>query len=334
MSYKKIIIISSIILPIILIVWFFKLANNYPRKIDLKYRPDYFGVTFSKKTAAVLNLDWRELYLAILDDLQVKQIRLPIYWDEIEKADGQYDFSDYDYLLTEGAKRNVKFIASIGWRLPRWPECHTPTWLKGSETEKIKNETLKMLEVTVNHYKDQTAIVYWQVENEPLLNVFGECPPADENFLRKETALVRSLDSRPIIISSSGELGSWKKEAQLADIFGATLYRVVWGKYTGYIRYPMPSWYYRLKAILAGVKPGRRFILELQAEPWAPTGLFSDLTPAQINKSFDLQQFKANTQYAINVNFDKAYLWGVEWWYSELKQGHGEYWALAKTLFK
>ena len=328
------IIFIIITLLALLIIWFFKFARNYPRNIDLQYQPSYFGITFSKKAAAILKLDWRELYLAILDDLQVKQIRLPIYWDEIEKSEGQYDFSDYDYMFAEGAKRDVKFIASVGWRLPRWPECHTPTWLKGSETDKIKNETLRMLEIAVNHYKDQGAIVYWQVENEPLLNVFGECPPGDEDFLKKEVALVKSLDSRPIIISASGELGSWREEVKIADIFGTTMYRVVWGKYTGYFRYPLPAWYYRLKANLFGAKPGQRFILELQAEPWAPTGIASDLTRVEASKSFDFGQFRANIQYAINVNFDKAYLWGVEWWYYELKAGHSEYWALAKTLFK
>ena len=232
----------------IVLIYFFKLADNYPLRQDLKHTPDFFGVTFSTKFCKELGLDWKEVYLAALDDLQVKEIRLPIYWDQIEKDKGSYDFSQYDYILQEGAKRNVKFIVNIGWRLPRWPECHAPEWASSKSLVYTQVNAIAMLQTVVQHYKDNPSIIAWQLENEPFFDAFGVCPPSDEEFFKRELAAVKALDERPVMVSATGEMSLWKKEAKYGDLFGSTVYRVVWGKYTNYIRYPIPAWFYRLKA--------------------------------------------------------------------------------------
>lgn len=322
-----------ILIIILLLIYFFKFASNFPLRRDLKHEPNFFGITFSTKFSEELGLDWREVYLAALDDLQVKEIRLPIYWDQIEKERGVYDFSDYDYIISEGEKRGVKFVANIGWRLPRWPECHAPDWAGKKSLAATQAATLNMLEQVVEHYKDNQAIIIWQLENEPFFDAFGVCPPSDENFFRQELALVKSKDSRPIMVSATGELSFWNKEAKYADIFGSTVYRVVWGKQTGYIRYPIPAWFYRLKAFINGIEPENRYIVELQAEPWVPNGNMIYLPEKEARKSFNLEQFKANLQYAINIDFEKSYLWGVEWWYYQYKYGDKSYWELARTIF-
>lgn len=43
------------------------------------------GVTFSSRYAGDIGLDWRQAYISMLDDLKVKNIRLPVYWDLVEK---------------------------------------------------------------------------------------------------------------------------------------------------------------------------------------------------------------------------------------------------------
>jgi hypothetical protein len=325
---------ALVVLFLLLFLYFFKIATNYPWQQDLKYKPGFFGVTFSTKFCSELGLDWRETYLAIIDDLQVKEIRLPIYWDQIEKESGVYDFSDYDYIIQEGAKRNVKFIANVGWRLPRWPECHAPEWAVQKSLATTQAKAIKTLGVVVDHYKNENSIVAWQLENEPFFDAFGVCPSSDENFFKRELDLLKSKDSRPVMVSATGELSWWTKEAKYGDLFGSTVYRVVWGQYTGYFRYPIPAWFYRFKAYLAGIKPENRYVIELQAEPWVPNGRMIYLSAEEANKSFNLDQFKANLQYAININFHRTYLWGVEWWYYQYKNGDKGYWELARTLFK
>jgi len=328
---KIMLIISAAI--ILLGVYFFKFAPNYPLKQDLKHRPGFFGVTFSKKFCEEMGLDWHEVYAAIINDLKVKEIRLPIYWDEIEKERGEFDFSDYDYMINEGAKNGVKFIANIGWRLPRWPECHAPSWATKKSLAATEAATLNMLTAVVNHYKDNPAVTAWQVENEPFFNAFGLCPPGDEDFFTNEVNTIKRFDNRPVVVSATGELSFWRREVKLADIFGSTLYRVVWGPLTGYIRYPIPAWFYRFKAWLVGLKPEERIIIELQGEPWVPSGNIIYMPGKEINKSMNLKQFRANLQYAINVNFSKTYIWGVEWWYWQYKNGEPGYWELVRTLF-
>ncbi|MFA6390067.1 MAG: beta-galactosidase, partial [Patescibacteria group bacterium] len=179
------------------------LGKNYP-KSELSY-----GLTFSKKKASDLGFDWKKVYLSVLDELKVKKLRLAAYWDEVEPAKGKYEWADLDWQVKEAEKRNVELILAVGSRLPRWPECHYPGWAKDSSKEETDSRLLNYIKETVKRYKDSKAVKYWQVENEPFLNHFGECPNPDKNLLDKEIALVKSLDSREIVITDSGELSFW-----------------------------------------------------------------------------------------------------------------------------
>ena len=322
----------TVMVLIISAALFMKIFYNSSHK-TIERNPDFFGVTFSKKYAKEIGLEWREVYLAVLNDLQVKHVRLPIYWDDIESEKGVFNYGDYDWMISEGAKRNTKFVINIGWRLPRWPECHAPAWTNQESVADIQARTLLMLEKTVRRYQDNPAILYWQVENEPFLNIFGICPPSDEAFFAKEIALVRSLDKRQIIVSGPGELNMWQQEAKYGDIFGTTMYRVVWNNFIGYLRYPIPTWFYRFKAWLVGIPEDKRIIAELQAEPWVPQGKIIYLPKAEADYSFSVDQFRDNLQYALDTKFKMAYLWGVEWWYWQYKHGDPSFWELARTLF-
>jgi hypothetical protein len=190
------------------------------------------------------------------------------------------------------------------------------------------------MKAVVERYKDRPEIVAWQVENEPLLDWFGECPQGDEEFLKKEVSFVKSLDDRPIIISASGELSLWEKEVKLGDVFGTTMYRVVWNPWFKYFRYPLPAWFYKVKLYSQGKNLDQAIVSELQAEPWVPNGTLADLEFTEYKKSFDIEQFRANLQFAINVDFKQTYLWGVEWWYLKHLEGDSEYWDLGKEIFK
>ncbi|MBT4516774.1 MAG: hypothetical protein HOC78_02660 [Candidatus Komeilibacteria bacterium] len=314
-------------------IWFVKFAKHYAHNGELKRNADVWGVTFSTKFVDELGLNVNEVYTAMLDDLQVKQIRLPIYWDQIEKNEGEFNFSVFDELLAEGVERDVKFVANLGWRLPRWPECHAPTWTQDMPIGDIQNKTFSMLKIAIDHYKDHPEIVAWQIENEPLVDWFGDCPAGDEEFLKQEVELVKSLDDRPIIISASGELSMWKREAEIGDVLATTLYRVVWNPWFKYFRYPLPASFYNWKAERVDKVGEQMIISELQAEPWVPNGTLAELPDNEINKSFDLRQMESNLQFAQKINFSKNYLWGVEWWYLRKINGDDSYWNLAKQLF-
>ncbi len=307
---------------------------------NLTYQPAQnieYGVSFSPGYAKYLKLDWQKTYTLILDDLKVKNLRIPSYWDVLEPEKGKYDFSETDYMLDEAKKRGAQALLVLGVKQPRWPECHTPLWAGKLSVPERQQKILEFVKKTVNRYKDNSSVRAWQVENEPFLFGFGEgCDRPDANFLRAEINLVKSLSNKKIIVSDSGELGSWIVPMQTSDIFGTTLYRQVWDKFLRYVTYPVPPYFYTLKSDLIksmfAPRNQKTIIVELQSEPWLAGGDF--ISVKEQSQVFTINQFKNYMNFAKKTGFDEMYLWGAEWWYFMEANGHPEYLNYAKTLFR
>lgn len=294
-----------------------------------------FGVTFSKPFAEFLGLDWKETYLATLKDLQLKKIRLSSYWNEIEPSENNFQFGDLDWQVSEASKNNADIILVLGQKQPRWPECHIPDWAKELTLKDRQDRIMNQIKTVVSRYKNEKNIVAWQVENEFFFH-FGECPEYDTDFFDKEIAYVRSLDnSRPVIITDSGELSSWYRAAGRADIMGTTMYRIVYNKDYGYFTYPIPASFYTVKAqlikALTGVK--KIIVIELQGEAWGPQ-MPNEMSPEEQAKSMDPKKFKNIAEYARSTGFSEGYFWGVEYWYWLKKVKEDDrMWEEAKKIF-
>ena len=289
-----------------------------------------WGVNFSQKHTQNLGLDWRETYLALLDDLGAKNIKLITHWDLIEPNEGEYNFEDLDWQIKEAKNRGAKILLVIGIKTGRWPECHEPDWVQNQKS------LSEYIEKIVNRYKDENAIWAWQVENEPLFP-FGECPWIDKKFLKKEIDLVKSLDyrERPIVISDSGEGSFWIAAADLGDIVGITMYKKVWFEQIRfYVYYPLPpTFYWRKAKYIEKIFNKKVIVTELQAEPWGPKLLYESPLEEQ-EKTMNLERLKANIGFAKKTGLDEFYLWGAEWWYwMKQKQNRPEIWNEAKNLF-
>ncbi len=293
-----------------------------------------WGVNFSQKHAQDLGIDWKEAYLALLDDLKVKDIKLITHWDLIESEKDKYNFEDLDWQIKMVEEKRVSFILVIGIKTGRWPECHIPQWAQGLSKEEQQKEISALLEQIVLRYRGQVSLWAWQVENEAFFP-FGECPWTDINFLKKEIDLVKSLDTKPIIISDSGEFSFWIRAARLGDIVGVTLHKRVWFEELRlYVRYPFPpSYYWRRAEIIRKFFDKKVISVELQAEPWGPKLIYDSPLEEQ-EKTMNLEQFKKNIEFARKTGFDTFYLWGAEWWYwMKEKQNQPEIWQEAKKLF-
>ncbi|MCL5784479.1 MAG: cellulase family glycosylhydrolase [Patescibacteria group bacterium] len=296
-----------------------------------------YGVTFSSAYSQQLGLDPKEVFQSIIDDLKVKKIRLPVYWDMVEKTPGQFDFGQTDALLDMAQEKNTQIILSLGYKVPRWPECFSPKWAANLNKKQSEDEILKLLDQEVEHFKNRPEIVAWQIENEPLLN-FGICKMFSEDFLKQEVDLVRSRDNRPVVLTDSGELGTWVTALKFSDIMGSSLYRTVWNPILGYLDYPLPPLYYRLKAYLTKsiFAPHSQgiFISELQTEPWSPGKPLAQIPIGEQVKIFDINKFQNAVNFTARTTIKEQYLWGTEWWYWMKIHGHPEYWDYAQTLFK
>lgn len=306
--------------------------GHIPKKEELEY-----GVTFSQKQASDLGLDWKAVYSAMFDDLGAKKLRISAYWDLLEKEENAlYDWTDLDWQINLAEEKEAELILAIGGRLPRWPECHYPSWLQDATQEKREKATLDYIEKTILRYKDRSVIKAWQIENEPFLKYFGECPKFNSSFLDQEIALVKSLDDRDIVITDSGELSLWVPAAKRADIFGTTMYRDTYsGKLKRYIHYPITPGFFRFKKNVTDLfaSPKKWMVIEMQGEPWGPKH-FQYLSAKERSKTMDLEKFKSMIEFSSQTGFQEFYLWGVEWWYWEKEKGDSAIWNEAKKLYK
>lgn len=336
-NFKMIILFLLLILIIIAIIIFcYFFVGNSKRVEKITW-----GIDFSQMQSETLKLDWRETFLAVINDLGVKKIKLHTQWDWVEGKKDDYYFDDIDWQIKQAERNNVKIIYVLGIKTGRWPECHTPTWFEGISREEQQAKALEYIKKVVLRYKNSKAIEYWQVENEPFFK-FGECPSwyyDGGKFLQKEVELVKSLDDRKIIVSDSGEQSFWLKPAKTGDIVGITMYRKVWMHIVDGIGFYVDFWlspmtYYRKAQLIKNYFYKDVICIELQAEPWTQS-VYVDASVEEQAKTMNLKQFQKNIEYAKKTGLDTFYLWGVEWWYwMKTTQNNPEIWNEARLLFK
>ncbi len=330
-KYKKSSIALGLFFLLILIVLILSRGKVYPEE-ELSY-----GITFSKIEAKKLGLDWKESYLNILDDLEIEKIRLVAYWNKIEENKNEYNYENIDWQVEEASKRNIDIILSVGQRLPRWPECHIPDWGEELPREEKQEHILDYIEKTIKRYQDNENIWAWQVENEPFLShYFGECPKLDKEFLDRELELVRNLDSRPVIVTDSGEISLWIPAARRADIFGTTMYKETYsGQLNMYINYPIRPGFFHFKRNITSwfASPDDWLVIELQAEPWGHKA-YHKISLEDRERTMSPEKFDNMMEFARKSGFREFYLWGAEYWYWEKeKNNNPEMWERAENLF-
>jgi hypothetical protein len=330
-NYRRRALVATAVVVAVLVYLLVNLVIDNQRRADVVS----WGVTFSTKYAKELGLDWKRVYLATLDELKVKKIRLPIYWDEVQPQAGPYDFRDVDWMMDQANQRGAKVLLVVGRRVPRWPECHTPAWVSKQGVKFEDQQIIKLVAAEVAHFKDAPALEAWQLENEPLLGVFGECPPPDDELLGKERHTLKAIDARhPVVITDSGELSIWLPTALRADVLGISMYRVTWNKWFGYFYYPVTPAFYWKKAEALYPIVTKVIVTELQAEPWPSNQRSIPNTPlAEQYKSMNIKTFNNNIEFARRVGFPEVYLWGVEWWYWVKEKGNPDFWNAARALF-
>ncbi len=308
---------------------------NWP--VQSKNEKMEFGVSFSDVQATALGMDWKKTYLEILTDLKPKKMRIAGYWSEIEKEPGIYDFSNLDFQVDEAEKYGTSLVLALGIKVPRWPECFIPEMYKEGENDKPLSKkvareeaVLKFEKALVERYKDRKIIEMWQVENEPFLP-FGNCTEGalDAQIVEREIAQVRELDkTRKIMTTDSGELSLWRDAASRADVFGTTMYRIIYKEakwYDGYVHYPIGPNFFRVKAKLISkyVNSEDIVISELQGEPWGP-GWIKTMPIEEQYKSMSPEKLVEIADFARKTKFKETYVWGVEWWYMLKEQRQNE----------
>lgn len=296
-----------------------------------------YGISYNVPYVLELDLDPDEVFNAFLNDLGARNLRMSAHWNLVEPKKDDYDFSWMDTHIEMAEEAEAEVIFGVGRRLPRWPECHIPVWARNLTWEEKKQEIREYITAVVERYKDSPAITHWQVENEPYLEVFAKehCGELDEDFLREEIELVRSLDpDRPILVTDSGNLGTWRGAYKHGDSFGTSVYVYFWNPELGQFKTVLPPWFYRVKENLMSLFYGEKetFLIELSLEPW----LLEPVTDVPIETQYsrmNAEKFDEIITYAKETRYAKQYLWGGEWWFWLKKQGQDEMWEKGKVLF-
>jgi hypothetical protein len=297
-----------------------------------------YGMSFNTMYARELGLNWKETYEAILVELGVRHLRLAAHWPMVEPIDDVYNFEEMDYQVERAEEVGADIVFAVGRRLPRWPECHVPDWAQKLSQAERQQQTLDYVAVVINRYKSSPAIKYWQIENEPYLEVFAKdhCGEFDEAFFESEVAYFRSLDSsRPFLVTDSGNLGTWAGPYKHGDVFGTSVYIHFWNPELGQFRTILPPWFYRVKEGLMALLYGEKetMLIELSAEPW----LLEPITNVPLETQYsrmDVAKLNDILAYAKDTRYEKQYLWGAEWWYWLKEKGHPEMWERGVELFK
>lgn len=329
---KLFLLVISLLFLIIIFTYLFFLISDYMNK---NKSSQIYGVSFNPQYARELGLNPVAVFDTILKEWNFKNIRLSAQWDLGEPKEGEFNFDELDLLMNMAKDNDAKIVLAVGRKTPRWPECHLPSWASEMSYEEYRPYLLRYIKAVVMRYDNHPALEIWQVENEPFLN-YGACGKMSTKDYDEEVKLVKGLDkNHKIITTDSGELSLWRKSAQASDLFGTTMYRVVWNKHFGFFNYYwLPSGWYNLRLKLNSREIEDAYVMELQAEPWMTEGSATSTPITDQLKSLDVEKLEKNITYAKKTGWPRVYLWGAEWWYLAREQGRGEFAEVIKELMK
>lgn len=280
--------------------------------------PQKFGVSFSLKQCRAFEIDAQKTLGWLIKDAGFRRFRLMSYWDEHEKEPGKYRFAELDWQIKKIARAGGVITLCLGARQPRWPENHWPNWAWELPKEERTKALLNFIETVVTRYKDEPAVISYQLENEALLESFGTRSEVDRTRLIQEFKLIKKLNpKRPIIMTTSHHWGIPIRRPT-PDIVGFSYYHVVYDKkYTSAHHY---AWLHRWrKRFVRLVKRRKTFIHELQLEPWGPTAIWK-MDQKEQDTSMGSVQIAKNIRLAGKTKLAPIDLWGGEWWYWRLSK--------------
>lgn len=299
------------------------------------------GTTFSSFHASKLHLPSSDVLSELLN-FHFDLIRIGSYWSAYEKVENSFDYSELDHIVSKCQKNNQKIILTVGAKSPRWPEFHIPQWAMDkinhqskithpfhSPLENISDEIMRSVKHTVSHFKKYDCIQAWQVENEPLDPSGPNNWTIPLSLLEREIEIVKSIDTRPVIINVWGNTLSERKLLSKipssADSIGVDLYYLVPDGNRDRYTAPKDSDVSINQQLQQLKKPV--FITELQAEPWENQHHTGD-TP-----SMNPQILEDNIhRVSDHIDAEAIMLWGFEYWYQQKIQGDSALWNTVKNL--
>lgn len=301
----------------------------------LSYQKPLWGFSYSPKYASSLDLDWRQSYIFLLDELKPPSVRVPLYWDETETTPGVFSFERLEFLLAEAHKRNIPVVLNVGYRVFRYPECHVPEWAKTFSQHELEDAERSYLSGVVQYLSETSLAVSLeaiQIENEARNQLQKNCPPIPYTQLESEVKLFReAFPHIPIVLTWAGDFppSDYREYIRYGDIVAVSFFPRRWN-HVLHIYDEVFSWgRFSIRHIgrerATAQQQGKRFwISEFEAEPWGEEK--ETATPERL-----LSYKKLLDSYG---GAERVYLWGAEWWAWKAQQGDTTVLEFIKELTK
>ena len=340
------------VLAIVLLVPFLAIAPLHlfmpaPVKAHGVAAPVQVGTSFSPVRAGYLGLDYRSAFKR-LEVMHFRVIRLSSYWDQVDKE----GYDQLDWLMNEAQRARQPIVLTVGMKALGWPEFFVPasvtdlaTLNQGQDVasdSSLRAGTLAFVEDTVLRYRDNPALVGWQIENEPFNRAGPQRLWIDAGFLRDEISSVRQLDHhhRPLIVNAFShfnlvfdqasarqgfDLRQWlgfdadsAERDSLAvlnrgDVLGLDVYTAIGYQFLGqdHLSRADGDWPDRLARVreLAKRQGKQAWITEAQAEPW-DSAQETYIDP----KSTNPVAIRSVFENLKDAGYGTVLFWGSEYW--------------------
>ena len=335
------------------------------RKVKKDNRPLY-GVSYSFEQASWFGVNPRQDYVQMLEEFKFDWVRLPFFWNQmVDPTTGDFNknFDDLKFAIEEAQKHNVGVIMAIGAKTPYFPEYH---WSKEIESKvkfgevigvdhEIGDDILAMDKKVVSELSLFDNIVFWQVENEPLVGNVNKWK-IDPSFVSKEVDVVRESDTkhRPIILNHAATGfydTSWKKLLPIlkeGDVFAINAFfktkgtdfitakvlgREIHILWPDHFVWPVQSWFAfspdfsKIKKEVE-VNGNDLWVLEMQSEPY-----IKKIEEAKDSVlSFEPEDILAGEKFLRSYQIKSIGFWGVHFWQYRQSQGDSSWKGAVKRI--
>ncbi|HEY1420220.1 MAG TPA: hypothetical protein VGG90_05870 [Candidatus Dormibacteraeota bacterium] len=208
--------------------------------------PPLAGFSFSPLVSEWAHRDPQTDLALLLATTNPDLVRLPVYWETVQPAPDQLDFSELDALLAVVASHNqyapnpTRVVLTVGARNFLYPELHEPAWA-GVRQQPVLNQVQSgsayrtYFESTIARYRGSPLLYAWQVENEPF-DYVGNVITGDDQIkvaqLNWEIAEARTLDHVHKIVITTFD--GWNVAVDMLQLYAKPALQLLGGYPSGH----------------------------------------------------------------------------------------------------
>jgi len=145
--------------------------------------------------------------------INIKAIRTPLRWGEIEPENDNFNFSKFDEIVDEAYESDLKLVFTVR-ALSSWATVEPPSEQGGylsSSMPSDMSEWNEFLGAVVNRYKNRDVDISYEIENEVNADAFWKGTIDDYVLLLEQSyTIIKSIDPDIIVLASSLACGITK----------------------------------------------------------------------------------------------------------------------------